>query len=453
MSSTPLLEDGSVSCSIKSTPSAAVSDKNLETISGNKYTKHQAQIDKLNWFCFFLFGHGVYFNENWYSVWAPDFIGTSWTSIMVLFLHLPKFIFKILSVYFIHKFSTRTKVYGFTIFSILSSVLIMIFFPLSKIDDIESGDRGRLIGVRILMVVASAFSCMSMALGEITLLGYSKQFQRTCVNGWSSGSGFAGFTAGIIQWLLKHLLRSFDKTTHFKYCMAANAMVMFTVPIAYFFILVKPEKQMEEEVSKDLEKLKKKSLLGKLKVLFGNLKAYSVPLLIGYFIYFVCFTGLIPFVKEYNKANDKFEALKLYPDINSEEYKKKATASADFFTYAFIILRFGVFVCRSLPQFIKFYKVYLIPIVHIISLAGLLAICLTDCKKVLTIIDLIPLGFGHGAVVGYSNLGLRDKAPKSLKEFGLSYINIASALGATIGCSVAFGVNGLFMKYKKVPGS
>ena len=429
-------------------------DKKTESL----ITGEEDRTSVWSWICFFIFAHAIYFNENFYASLAPDMVGEVNTGFFVTFLHLPKVLFKLVSVYFVHLIPVSLRVHAFTGLSLLSSLNLILFYPSVKqiateaaiipASEIPFGSK-RL----FLAIISGILGCVAMALGEITILGYTAYFGSSTVNGWSAGSGLAGFTAAGSAILLKVIAKGKNHINHFAWF---NFAIMLTMPLFFFGVLdrsyvkkkKKPQKPAQnKKVHRNVENA---GLLEKMNVLFWGLKQYTLPLTFGYIVYFVVFSGFFTFVKKYNKNLDINEAnTKFVP--GTDKFNEQSTKSMLLFPKLFMVLRFFVFVGRSSPQFFNFYHVWTIPFFHVFSLVGMWFVVKNECPKLWSILIAIPLGLGHGFVVGFTNLCLRVKIPEHLKKFALSYINIACALGATIGNLFAIGVYKLLEKHVKLP--
>eukprot|EP00477_Mikrocytos_mackini_P000589 GAHX01000630.1.p1 GENE.GAHX01000630.1~~GAHX01000630.1.p1 ORF type:complete len:462 (-),score=71.30 GAHX01000630.1:133-1467(-) len=391
-------------------------------------------------FYFFYFSFSTYFCQNFFIAAASDLVNKN-ISLVMFFLTSPQILLKFIGPSFLHKIKATTKMTIATLFTV--STVLIVYFSFDMVGKEEQGFKFFAISL------AMTLSALSLVLNETTIMGWSADCPKTCINYWSMGSGVSGLFTTLIS-----LGISF-----FELGIRTFILVFIFVPILNFIFFVvsykgagkrmkrKAKRQQRLSKSKTNEESKENneefSYLRKLRIVIIEMGYYFISLFVVYVSYSTIVSGA----------------------INSLSNKHKSTNRAFSF-----LCKVGVMISRTLPAIVEFNHVALFAVGNVTVLAATLGVVVNSSSllrtmdvngkeiansnsapgftKFLILFLGFLLGLSHGGANGFTNLSIRTHYDEKKRRIGLSYISLACPIGQMLGTLLGLLLENIVVKTK-----
>lgn len=296
--------------------------------------------------------------------------------------------------------------------------------------------------VTILGVIIMGFS---FTLGELSMLGFLKDFDPDIVNGWSAGTGFAGLFATS----LNLVLRLFNFPDYLIFLIMIPSNIIYWEAFTYLQVqiykkpnnfILKSSKNLnaegisESSVSKEeIDALVNKELSCKnIKKIWPRIGFYVVNIALVYTFEYTIITAFANQSTQRYLKNDRSEA-----------------QGSQAFIVLTIFYQIGVSISRSSLNFYKVKHIEIPTMLQIINaVAWFFVAFYTETNIILLCVWMLWVGIMGGVV--YANIVymiINNKAiSQTEKEISMNILNLFNFLGIILGSVLSFLLENVIMK-------
>lgn len=349
---------------------------------------------------------------------ASDLVGPSVPKALVLLFDvLPSFIIKLSAPFFIKSIGYNVRIFMLICLSFIGMVIL------------SSVSNSKTLLYKMLGITLAS---LSSGLGEVTFLSLTHYYNKTALNAWSSGTGFAGIFGSFNFMVMTTWLSFSTKTTLFSFSVLPFAFlavfwkILPVVENVNDSYISNTDEHLDEETTRFLDGVPKPtsislhihSTLDRIKPLVFP---YMIPLTTVYFAEYLINQGISPTL--------------LFP-LDETPFKHFRDI---YVTYA-TLYQVGVFISRSSAQLFRIKLLYIPSLLQNINLV----ICIVQSLWMVipSIYIMFLLIFYEGLLGGASYVNtfmlISEQVAFEDREFALGAVSISDSLG--VGIASLFGM-------------